>query len=421
MSCICQNPQAAQVTVNGIVYCQTIDTVPPSCKPKSCPPGYTLSEDKTECILAYNTGNLCPEGYAYVYNEEEPGNSYCQASNDIPADCICTADVIATPQTICSGNTTSIPLTSTLPSGIVYSWVVLQTGVNGGTSGNSIASGNSISQPLVATGNTPGTAVYTITPYEQGLTGCSGTPIQVTVTVNPKPNILVIPASPQTVPNNSALNIAISSGLPGTTFAWTVTAPTTITGAAAGSGTSITNTLVASVSGAVIYHIVATAPNGCTNTLEYTVNVTSIPSCPNRRVAFQICNSNSVRDDNFAIYLNGTHIGDVDLNQDALVGSVFIADLDVTHVITSADFTCPISNMVIYRFNPNLLQATNTILMQNIQANGAGNAGVFEVRNYLLTGTSLSNPCVIANRNYAPPNGGNATFTFDYTSCCVGD
>lgn len=421
MSCYCENENAILVDIQGVKYCETTTTVSPSCKPKSCPPGYTLSEDETECILAYNTGNLCPDGYLYVYVAQNPEDSYCEASNDIPAECNCLADVIASPQTICSGGNTSVALTSTLPSGVVYSWVVLQTGVNGGTSGNSIASGNTISQPLVATGATPGTAIYTITPYEQGLSGCSGTPIQVTVTVNPKPNILVIPTSPQTVANNSTLNIAISSGLPGTTFAWTVTAPTTITGAVAGSGTSITDTLVASASGAVTYHIVATAPNGCTNTLEYTVNVTLIPNCPNRRVAFQICNSNSIKDDNFAIYLNGTHIGDVDLNHDALVGSVFIADLDPTHVITSADFTCPISNMVIYRFNPNLLQATNTILMQNIQANGAGNAGVFEVRNYLLTGTSLSSPCVIANRSYVPPNGGNATFTFDYTSCCAGD
>jgi hypothetical protein len=230
-----------------------------------------------------------------------------------------------------------------------------------------------------------------------------------------------VPNSPQTVANNSTLNIAISSGLPGTTFAWTVTAPTTITGATAGSGTSITDTLVATAAGAVTYNIVATAPNGCTTTMSYVVNVTVVPNCPSRRVVFQICNANAQRDDNFDIFLNGTYIGAVDLNANAQIGSVFIADLDPAITITGADFACPIPNMVVYRFDPNLLQTTNTIFMQNTQNNGNGNFGTIGIRNYLLTGTNLSAPCVIANLNYSPPGGGDWTTTFNYTSCCEGD
>jgi hypothetical protein len=400
----------------GFVYNETLCGEDPII---TCPEGYTLNGE--ECVLAYQTGNLCPEGYVYVYDEEEPASSYCEAGTSFPADCICTADVFATPQTICSGSTTSVALTSTVPTGIVYSWVVLQEGVNGGTAGNSIASGNTIAQNLIATGTTPGTATYTITPYEEGLTGCSGTPITVVVTVNPKPDLIVVPNSPQTVANNSTLNIAISSGLPGTTFAWTVTAPTTITGATAGSGTSITDTLVATAAGAVTYNIVATAPNGCTTTMSYVVNVTVVPNCPSRRVVFQICNANAQRDDNFDIFLNGTYIGAVDLNANAQIGSVFIADLDPAITITGADFACPIPNMVVYRFDPNLLQTTNTIFMQNTQNNGNGNFGTIGIRNYLLTGTNLSAPCVIANLNYSPPGGGDWTTTFNYTSCCEGD
>ena len=273
MSCYCENENAILVDIQGVKYCETTTTVSPSCKPKSCPPGYTLSEDETECILAYNTGNLCPDGYLYVYVAQNPEDSYCEASNDIPAECDCLADVIASPQTICSGDNTSVPLTSTLPSGVVYSWVVLQTGVNGGTAGNSIASGNTISQPLVATGATPGTAIYTITPYEQGLSGCSGTPIQVTVTVNPKPNIIAVPNSPQTITSGDSLNVALSSGVPGTTFAWTVVAGAGVTGATSGTGSIITDTLTCPNAAAVVYTIVATAPNGCTNTLVYTINI----------------------------------------------------------------------------------------------------------------------------------------------------
>lgn len=273
MSCYCENPRATLVEIQGVKYCEVETTVAPSCKPKSCPPGYTLSRDGLECILEYNTGNLCPEGYLYVYVAQNPEDSYCEASNSVPAECDCLADVIASPQTICSGDNTSVALTSTLPSGVVYSWVVLQTGVNGGTSGNSIASGNTISQPLVAVGTTPGTAIYTITPYEQGLTGCAGTPVQVTVTVNPKPNIVVVPTSPQTISSGDSLNIVLSSGIPLTTFAWTVTPDAGVTGATSGTGSVITDTLTCATAASVVYHIVATAPNGCTNTLEYTINI----------------------------------------------------------------------------------------------------------------------------------------------------
>jgi hypothetical protein len=253
----------------GFVYNETLCGEDPIV---TCPEGYTLSQDGTECTLQYDTGNLCPEGYAYIYISNDPDTSYCEAGNEILADCECLADVIATPQTICSGDTTSIALTSTEPTGIVYSWVVLQEGVNGGTAGNSIASGNTIAQELIATGTTPGTATYTITPYEDGLTGCSGTPVVIIVTVKPTPNIIAVPSSPQTITSGDTLNIALSSGVVGTTFTWTATA-SGVTGATSGSGSTITDTLTSVASGSVTYNIVATAPNGCTNTLAYDVNI----------------------------------------------------------------------------------------------------------------------------------------------------
>lgn len=144
----------------------------------------------------------------------------------------------------------------------------------------------------------------------------------------------------------------------------------------------------------------------------------TIPSCPDRVVVFQICNENAVTDDNFNIYLNNTYIGAVDLSAMAQVGSVFIASTDPSLTIVSDDFDCPIIDMIIYRFNPALLQTSNTIEMRNTQDNGAGNLGTVGIRNYLLTGTDLSAPCVIADLEYSPTNGGDATLTFDYTECC---
>jgi len=102
----------------------------------------------------------------------------------------------------------------------------------------------------------------------------------------------------------------------------------------------------------------------------------------------------------------------------AQVGSVFIASLDLSLTITSADFVCPILGMQVYRFDPVLLQTSNIIEMRNTQNNGNGNAGSVGIRNYLLTGSDLSAPCVIADLTYGPPNGGDATLNFDYLQCC---
>jgi hypothetical protein len=142
------------------------------------------------------------------------------------------------------------------------------------------------------------------------------------------------------------------------------------------------------------------------------------PVCNDRRVVFQICNSNSVIDDNFDIYLNNIYIGAVDLNANAQVGSVFIADLNPAITIGSADFECPLTLMVTYRFDPSILLSVNTLEMRNTQNNGLDNAGSIGVRNYLLTGTTLATPCVITDLTFEGLSGTSFTFNFSYTQCC---
>lgn len=87
------------------------------------------------------------------------------------------ATATPTSQTITSGAATSISLTSSVAA-TTFSWTVVQTGVTGATSG----SGSSIAQTLTITGTTSGTATYSITPTANGT---SGSPVSVTVTVNP--------------------------------------------------------------------------------------------------------------------------------------------------------------------------------------------------------------------------------------------
>lgn len=222
----------------------------------SCPEGYTLVGGV--CQIGSVSTNLCIDGG--IYN---PLTETCTYTESVPATCTCTANVIASPQTICSGDATNIVLTST-STGVTYSWTAIQGGVTGATSGT----GNVIAQTLTGSG----AVTYTITPSEIA-NGCQGTPINVLVTVKAKPNIVVTPSSPQDIASGDTINVSLSSTTVGTTFSWTVTSPGDLIGATPGTGNIITNTITSAASGTVTYHIVATAPNGCTDTLDYTVNV----------------------------------------------------------------------------------------------------------------------------------------------------
>jgi len=75
--------------------------------------------------------------------------------------------------------------------------------------------------------------------------------------------------------------------------------------------------------------------------------------------------------------------------------------------------------MVTYHFARSILLASNVLEMRNTQDNGAGNFGNIGVRNYSLSGTDLSNPCVITDLEYSGASGENFTFNFDYTQCCA--
>lgn len=141
------------------------------------------------------------------------------------------------------------------------------------------------------------------------------------------------------------------------------------------------------------------------------------PNCPNQAIVFQICNSNALIDDNFDIVLNGVTIGSVDLNQNAQVGSVFIAS-NSPLVLTQPDFVCPLGGMQLFFFNPDLISTSNIIEMVNTQNNGNGNQGTLEIRNYEIVGNSLENPCVVRNLTFSGSSGDDFTFNFPYTECC---
>ena len=156
----------------------------------------------------------------------------------------------------------------------------------------------------------------------------------------------------------------------------------------------------------------------CTKTAPIPKDSVAV-DCPDRILAFQVCNSNSAKDDNFDVYLNNVKIGQLDLNTDQKVGSVFLATNDHSISIKRSDFICPISNMRIYYFDPSIIKyGQNKIRLKNTQNNRNNNEGDIEIRNYLLDGKELIDPCKIRDIHFGMGSGDNFSIDFNYTRCC---
>ncbi|MDQ3048587.1 MAG: gliding motility-associated C-terminal domain-containing protein [Bacteroidota bacterium] len=197
------------------------------------------------------------------------------------------ASATPNPSTICSGATSSVTLSS-FTAGTTFSW----TATNGaGISGATSASGSTIAQVLTNSGTTAGAATYIVTPLAAG---CAGTPLTVTVTVNPVPNVIATPAS-QSICSGSATGITLSGGVAGTTFSWPAPTATGAAGGSAGSGTSIAQTLTASgVTAGTMVYTVTPLSSGCPGTpVSITITVNPNPVGTASPAATTICSGST--------------------------------------------------------------------------------------------------------------------------------
>jgi hypothetical protein len=174
------------------------------------------------------------------------------------------ANVTATSQTICSGATTNIAITSSI-SGTTFSWIVKSaSGVSGAIAG----SGSTIAQTLATTSTSPGTVIYTITPIPPAGV-CAGPAFDVTVTVNPKPSITQSGTQLQkTICSNTAVAFQPLSDVTGTSFTWTSTPVSgSVSGRSSSGSGNINDILVTSGSTiARVDYIITPQANGCSGT-----------------------------------------------------------------------------------------------------------------------------------------------------------
>jgi gliding motility-associated-like protein len=180
---------------------------------------------------------------------------------------------VNTPSTDPTSATASLTTTCGDPTTLTVTGGSLGTGASWKWYSTSCGTG------LVGTGSSiTVTPTNTTTYYVRAEGACNNTNCaQVTVTVNPVPFAIATPAS-ATLCSGGTTSIALSSFVPATSFAWTVT-QTGVTGASNGNGATIAQTLTASSSaiGTAVYTVTPTANNCVGNPITVTITVDPIP------------------------------------------------------------------------------------------------------------------------------------------------
>jgi hypothetical protein len=173
----------------------------------------------------------------------------------------------------CSGQLFVYAPTGTIPSGTTYAWSAPSgSGFTGGASasGQNYLDGNL----TLVSSLTPATATYTVTPLNGT---CSGTPFNVSVTVNSSP---IITAQSTATCTNTAFNFTPTGAIPpGTSYAWNTPTGSGYTGGTSASGQSDVNGILINSSASpvtAIYSVTATA-GSCSGT-AFNVSVTVNPT-----------------------------------------------------------------------------------------------------------------------------------------------
>jgi hypothetical protein len=223
---------------------------------------------------------------------------------------------------ICSHETlafvpTNNPPTTIVPSGTTYTWTYVDNPNVTGESNQSSAT-DTVRQTLINTSNTAQQVVYNITPTS-GVTGnCIGNSFQLTVTVNPVPEIPTLSA---TICSGNSFTITPTNGQPntntivpaGTTYSWSAPAlPSGMSGAASGNNQtsisgSLTNTTFAPITITYVVTPISGASGNCAG-IPFNVNITVNPlaSISNNPLSQSVCNGNTTTAVNWTSFTSGS-------------------------------------------------------------------------------------------------------------------
>jgi gliding motility-associated-like protein len=173
-------------------------------------------------------------------------------------------------QTICSGTATSaITLTSNL-SGATYTWSGTATaGISGFTPSGTT---NTIpSQTISSTSSSTGTITYVITP---SINGCSGTPTNYVISINPGPSITSQPISSTICLGGTptSLSVTLNNTSGGPTYQWySNTVNNTTTGTIISGAVNPSYLPLASKVGETYYYCIITLTSGGCSSITSTI------------------------------------------------------------------------------------------------------------------------------------------------------
>ena len=244
-------------------------------------------------------------------------------------------------QTICSGDTSALVNLSSTTSGATFSWTAVQpTGITGVTTSGT----NTIPvQTLVNTTNAPITITYAAVAATNDASACAGSTYNYTITVKPRP---AIENQSFVICSEQGFTVAPINGVPNantivpvnTTYTWTISGNTNISGASAGSGNQISQVL-ANLSSSIqtlIYTVTPTAGNCVGTPFTITIDVYPKPD-----VLFNLANQ---------IICNNTATSQVTLSS-SLPGNITFAwtasiPPGISGAIASGTNTIPIQTLV---------------------------------------------------------------------------
>ena len=182
-------------------------------------------------------------------------------------------------QTICSGTAiTNIAITNpNNVSGTTFSWT--RTNTTNITGIAASGTSNPVTGTLTNTTNTQQTTTFTIT---ASATGCPSSTFNVTIIVNPTPTVNATPGTQTHCSGDPITNIVITNpnNVAGTTFSWTRTNTTNLTGiAASGTSNPVTGTLINNTNSpqTTTFTITATA-GACSSSTTVSVNINPTPT-----------------------------------------------------------------------------------------------------------------------------------------------
>jgi gliding motility-associated-like protein len=262
--------------------------------------------------------------------------------------------------TICSGGTLSIALTSTV-SGTTYVWSAVD---NTNITGESLTgqSTSILNNTLINTSVVNQVVTYTVTPTANG---CAGTAQTITVVVKPTPTMTSNATA--TICSGSSPNLSLTSSINGTTFSWVAVANANVTGESVVPQTTnaITNTLVNTSTAIqeVIYNVTPTF-NGCPGPVQQvTITVLPTPAVTGSN-SLSIC-SNSAVNQTLTSTVTGTTFSWIAGNNAVVTGESTTSQTGgtITDVLINNSFA---NEIVQYTITPSLNGCSGSPFVLNV-------------------------------------------------------